>query len=350
MIPIRCKAGDLVEVRSAEEILATLDERGCLDNMPFMPEMLELCGRSFRVYRGAHKICDSTYYKEGRYLEDTVFLEDLRCDGSAHDGCQARCSIFFKLAWLKPVSPMRDWGLPARAQTPGHDAEWLKAGTRRTNEQGETVYRCQTTDYLDATRPIKAFDVPMFVADLRTGNVRIGEMARALLLLVVWHISVRTPILWGFWNRLYARLHRYFYGTESPHITGTIPAGAPTPDVRINVQEGEYVRVRPLSEIQPTLNVGNRNRGLSFNPEMSPFCGGTFKVERRVTHIIDEKRFVMLDLKNPCIMLEGVHCKARYHPEAPLCPKRVPQYFREAWLERAGQEGVKTGPARTNPP
>jgi len=335
MIPIRCKAGDLVEVRSAAEILATLDERGCLDNMPFMPEMLPLCGRQFRVYRSAHKICDSTYYKDGRILEDAVFLEDLRCDGSGHDGCQAKCSLFFKLAWLKPIAPMRRWGLPPPPPPrPERGAAWLAATTRRSNDEGETIYRCQTTDYLDATRPFKPSNVAVFIADLRSRNVGVGELARALLLLNVWHVVTRTRILWSFWFRLYGALHRFFYGTESPHVDGTIPKGSPTPDVRVGVKEGEWVRVRPLSEIQPTLNVANRNRGLSFNPEMSPYCGGTYKVERRVTRIIDERKFTMLDMKNPCIMLEGVHCMARYHPEALLCPKRVPQYFREAWLER----------------
>jgi len=34
------KAGDLVEIRSAEEIFATLDDDGCLDRLPFMAEML----------------------------------------------------------------------------------------------------------------------------------------------------------------------------------------------------------------------------------------------------------------------------------------------------------------------
>ena len=32
--------GDQVEVRPAAEILATLDDRGTLDSMPFMPEMV----------------------------------------------------------------------------------------------------------------------------------------------------------------------------------------------------------------------------------------------------------------------------------------------------------------------
>jgi hypothetical protein len=34
------RAGDFVEVRSGEDILATLDQDGCVDGMPFMPEML----------------------------------------------------------------------------------------------------------------------------------------------------------------------------------------------------------------------------------------------------------------------------------------------------------------------
>ena len=45
----RFRTGDLVEVRSKNEILATLDENGCLDGMPFMPEMVPYCGRQFEV-------------------------------------------------------------------------------------------------------------------------------------------------------------------------------------------------------------------------------------------------------------------------------------------------------------
>jgi hypothetical protein len=339
MIPIRCKAGDLVEVRSAAEILATLDDLGCFEKLPFMPEMLPYCGRQYRVFRSAHKICDSTYYKDGRYLENTVFLEDLRCDGGGHDGCQAKCLILFKLAWLKPVSPARKWRLAAPTATPlSRDVAWLHTRTRHTNEEGATIYRCQTTDYLGATSIFKPFDLSIFLADLRSGNVGLSELVRGLLLLIVWHAQTKLKFGWRFWTWLYAGLHRRLYGAESPHIQGTIPKGAPTPDVRIGLEQGETVRVRTLSEIQSTLNVANRNRGMSFNAEMSPFCGSTYKVERKVTRIIDERTFKMLDMKNPCIMLEGVRCMARYHPEVLLCPKRVPLYFREAWLERVGDQ------------
>ena len=36
-------------------------------------------------------------------MRDTVYLEDLRCDGSGHGGCQAGCRIYWKEAWLRRV-------------------------------------------------------------------------------------------------------------------------------------------------------------------------------------------------------------------------------------------------------
>jgi len=35
--------------RSKHEILATLDKSGRLEGLPFMPQMLKYCGRSFKV-------------------------------------------------------------------------------------------------------------------------------------------------------------------------------------------------------------------------------------------------------------------------------------------------------------
>ena len=43
------RTGDWVEVRSESEILATLDENGELDRLPFMPEMRKHCGKRFEV-------------------------------------------------------------------------------------------------------------------------------------------------------------------------------------------------------------------------------------------------------------------------------------------------------------
>jgi len=47
----RLRPGDLVEVRTANEILRSLDSNGTLDGLPFMPEMVEFCGRGYRVFQ-----------------------------------------------------------------------------------------------------------------------------------------------------------------------------------------------------------------------------------------------------------------------------------------------------------
>src|SRR5262245_45039589 len=44
-------------VSSEAEILATLDERGAIDGLPFMPEMLAYCGKRLRVELRADKTC-----------------------------------------------------------------------------------------------------------------------------------------------------------------------------------------------------------------------------------------------------------------------------------------------------
>src|SRR5262245_56370603 len=98
----RFQTGAMVEVRSKEEILATLDEYGCIDGLPFMPEMLAFCGKTFLVRAVAHKTCDTARQTwQGRRLQKAVHLAGLHCDGSAHGGCQAGCSLFWKDEWLK---------------------------------------------------------------------------------------------------------------------------------------------------------------------------------------------------------------------------------------------------------
>src|SRR5262245_31670104 len=100
---LNLRVGDLVEIRSESEILATLDEAGTLDALPFMPEMLKYCGQRVRVYKRADKTCDTIEYSGSRRMLNTVHLEGLRCNGSAHGGCQAGCLLFWKEAWLLRV-------------------------------------------------------------------------------------------------------------------------------------------------------------------------------------------------------------------------------------------------------
>ena len=68
-----------------------------------MPQMFEYCGKRFRVFKRAHKTCDTVNPVAGRRVPGGIHL-DLRCDGKAYGGCQAACLIFWKEAWLKSLN------------------------------------------------------------------------------------------------------------------------------------------------------------------------------------------------------------------------------------------------------
>ena len=83
------RPGDIVELRPPSEILATLDSSGCLAGLPFMPEMIQYFGRRFTVSKRAEKICDTICPIGQRRMRDTVYLDDLRCDGTGPGRCEA---------------------------------------------------------------------------------------------------------------------------------------------------------------------------------------------------------------------------------------------------------------------
>src|SRR5437899_5936147 len=100
-------AGDRVVVRSPQEILSTLDASGTLDSHPFMPEMLDCCGKAYRVHRRVEKTCvdvEPPIDSNRRFAKgDVVTLGGVRCDGGSHDGCKRGCRIYWKEAWLRPA-------------------------------------------------------------------------------------------------------------------------------------------------------------------------------------------------------------------------------------------------------
>jgi hypothetical protein len=106
---------------------------------------------------------------------------------------------------------------------------------------------------------------------------------------------------------------------------------------RLDLQPGELVEVRSKEEIMATLDKDQKNRGLWFDSEMLPYCGGIYRVLRRVHRIIDEKTGKLINMKNPCIVLEGVVCKSDFHR---LCPRAIYPYWRENWLKRAANAPV----------
>ena len=145
--------GDWVTVRSKEEILQTLDAKGQLDGMPFMPEMFQFCGQRFQVHKSAHKTCDySVYPYRVRRLVRTVHLET-RCDGEAHGGCQAGCLLYWKENWLRAATDNAEEHREAHG---GKNADSIESAIRSGVQQphtddGTPTYICQMTQIPYAT-------------------------------------------------------------------------------------------------------------------------------------------------------------------------------------------------------
>src|ERR1700744_2502391 len=332
---LNLKAGEWVEVRSKAAILNTLDENGRLENLPFMPEMFQYCGQRLRVYKRADKTCDYIQGWSIRRLKNAVHLEAVRCDGSGHDGCQASCLIFWKEAWLKragddfvSLEDLQGLGIPALSNS-GCGQNCVLSASKSTNSQGETTYTCQTTDVPKFTSRMSFWDPRQYIRDLRSGNLDSGlagisKTHRMLEMVLAVSRLVHATII-GFFNEVQERRRSSRY----PFIEGT--AGK-TPVELLNLQPGELVEVRSKEEILATLDQGQRNRGLWFDSEMLPYCGGIYRVLRRVHRIIVERTSKMVNMKYPCIVLEGVVCKSDYHR---LCPRAIYPYWRENWLKRA---------------
>jgi hypothetical protein len=308
------RRGDRVEVRSPAEILATLDDQGTLQGLPFMPEMVPYCGRRFGVDKRADKICDTVNYSGSRRLPDAVLLDDLRCDGSGHGGCQAECRIFWKEAWLKSA-PEGDAAQPP--QFPRADVEALLARVApytRTQNGEQTHYRCQNTQLPQYSDFLSVWDPRPYVNEYTCGNVTLGHFLR-----ITARAAVTEPL-----RKL--GLH------PELHTKGTAVKGEKFEP--LHLQPGEQVRVKSKEEIARTLTPDGRNRGLWFDREMLPYCGGVYTVRQRVRRFIDERHGKLVVLKNEAITLDSVVCRGDYSVCRWLCPREVIPYWREAWLER----------------
>ena len=180
----RLRPGDLVEVKSANEILETLDSEGTLDRLPFMPEMVACCGQRFRVAKRVVKTC---YFGLGTGMrsfaaDDVVILEGVRCSGTAHDGCQKACNIFWREAWQRRVDRI-ECGKLVSVESGKQLPSRLKTKTR------PMTYFCQASEILNATNELSRRQrLWRCVAELPSGNCGVIEMGRRIGVWLFWRI------------------------------------------------------------------------------------------------------------------------------------------------------------------
>ena len=329
------RAGDWVVVRSKEEILSTLDERGCLEGLPFQPEMLSYCGRRLRVFKAAHKTCDTINKTGGRRMRNAVHLEGARCDGDSHGGCQADCVFFWKEAWLMRADEPSS-GLDASHPVPEIcTEEALRRATRAPGEESSAnpTWVCQTTKLFEATEPLKWWDVRQYIRDVTSRNHSAWHMLK-LLGFGMFRAVLKRGIAYRALLALYNGFQKLRGGRPYPLSGGFIPRGESTPHQTLDLQPGEWIEVKSPDEIRATLNVAGFNRGMWFDQEMVRYCGGRYQVQMRIDRLIDERTGKMLQMKYPCVQLEDVYCRATCTAMRLGCPRATNTYWREIWLKR----------------
>jgi hypothetical protein len=296
----RLVVGEAVRVKSWPAIRATLDASGGLEGLPFMDEMRPYCGRTLRVYRVLDKIYDYGRSRLMRRIDGCVLLLDTRCDGSAHDGCEADCYLVWKHAWLEAAD---DAALPTSAPpAPAASPEAPPAidPARR--------YTCQYNSLTNASRPMAQRSLYALLGPWAAGNVT----GRAFV------VALATAAF----NAVQAWRGGATYPDKPTPSDDKSLRGEP-------LRPGDWVRVKLPPELARAMDRNSKNRGLWFDKDMLKFAGGVYQVRRRVERIIDIHSGAMIAMKTPCIALEDVHLTGEFQC---FGEQHDYLYWREAWL------------------
>lgn len=103
---LNLQPGEWVEVKSEQEILATLDAKGAYKGLRLMCNMRKFCGKRYRVYKRLETILLESS-GEYRRVKNTVLLDGVTCDGEEWFGCDRSCYHFWREVWLRRVEPPR---------------------------------------------------------------------------------------------------------------------------------------------------------------------------------------------------------------------------------------------------
>jgi hypothetical protein len=313
------RPGEMVEVRSLPEILATLDERGCLDGLPFMPEMAAFCGHRVPVHRRLEKVWEYAHGTGMRRVHNAVLLQVLRCNGQSHGGCQAACQLIWKEAWLKRpgTDSSGTLGAPRPLDLGAHTHVTVEGGLR---------YICQMTEIQRASSRLEFRGLGHYWRDLKVGNLRL------------------IPLIVAFSVRLFNWTHWRLGGAIWPVVKP--PDSGSSPHQDLGLQPGQMVRVKSKHAIEATLNRNSRNRGLSFGEDMVSYCGGSYRVAARINRIVHEGTGELLLLKTPSILLEGVTAIGG----SILNPQNEFYFWREIWLDPEPTHAEVSPDGHASPP
>jgi len=299
---LNLRTGDIVEVRSFEEIASTLGADGTMVGLPFQPEMRKYCGGIFRVLRPVKKLIIENANTGLRGIRNTVLLDGINCDGHYHHNCTRYCFFLWKEVWLKraghqqhPANPPADFN--DAALQPAREAPQPLAG------------HCQSMALVKATYPLPLWNPKQYIWDITDNTLPL--LKRITLLSVSFARHIKKLFRLSLPNRLSSHLDK-------------------TPSIDFTLQPGDWVEIKSMDEIKATLDDSGKNRGLAFTKEMKKFCGQKFSVLRPVDQIIIEGTGEIRKLSHT-VILKTANCDGRPHFG---CARNCYLMWRKIWLNK----------------
>ncbi len=296
------RAGDIVEVRSFDEIASTLGDDVTMAELPFQPEMRKYCGGTYRVLRPVKKLIIENANTGLRGIRNTVLLDGINCDGQYHHDCTRYCFFLWKEAWLKmaghqqhPAKPPADFN--DTALQPLHQIPQPLSGD------------CQSMTLVKATYPLPIWNLKQYIWDITDNTLPL--LKRIILLSVSIARHIKKLLRFSLPNRLSSHLDK------KPYIDFTL-------------QPGDWVEIKNMDEIMATLDSSGKNRGLAFTKEMKKFCSQRFSVLRSVDQIIIEGTGEIRRLSHT-VILKAANCDGQPHFG---CGRNCYLMWRKIWLKK----------------
>ena len=250
---------------------------------------------------------------------DTVYLEDLRCDGSGHGGCQAGCKLYWKEAWLRRVDD--DSGAVNPSKESLANLEHLaQAGTRTVRElKGERseVWRCQATEAFNASELLKTSESSTVLARTDERQFRSAPFHRPCGPRVR-HGDCRP------YRPAQSRCRCEAQGSQSS-----------ARESRSISKPGDLVQVRSPTEIAATLDEGRpQPRAFISTARCFPIAAGPSVLRTGCDKSSTTRPVACSKSPRTASSSMASSVRASEHPGRWFCPRQIYAYWREAWLRR----------------
>ena len=104
--PAKFREGDVVRVRSKSDVLSSVDTPNKFLESLFVDQILDYCGKQFKVYKILYHYFDEHKYRMFKVIEPLYILDGLICygeDDMFEVKCNRSCYMFLHDTWLEKV-------------------------------------------------------------------------------------------------------------------------------------------------------------------------------------------------------------------------------------------------------